>query len=72
VVTLVRDDRHRLNPIQPAIFNMGSKVPIMAVFGWQLNRFERFLFGAALFLAGVLIVVRIGAILLLAILHHVR
>jgi hypothetical protein len=51
---------------------MGSKVPIMAVFGWQLNRFERFLFWAALFLAGVLIVVRIGAILLLAILHHVR
>jgi hypothetical protein len=44
----------------------------MAVSSWQLNRFERFLFWAALVFAGVLIVVRIGAILLLITLHHAR
>jgi hypothetical protein len=44
----------------------------MAVSGWQLNRFERFLFWAALVLAGVLIVMRIGAMLLLVLLRHAR
>jgi NhaP-type Na+/H+ or K+/H+ antiporter len=44
----------------------------MAVSGWQLNRFERFLFWAALVLAGLLIVVRIGAVLLLTMFHHAR
>lgn len=44
----------------------------MTVSGWQLNSFERFLFWAALVLAGVLIVVRIGAMLLLTIAHHHR
>lgn len=44
----------------------------MAVSGWQLNRFERFLFGAAVILAALLIVVRIGAMLLLTFLHHAR
>jgi hypothetical protein len=54
------------------MLNMGSKVPAMAVSGWQLNRFERFLFWAAIVLAGVLILARIGAMLLLTILHHAR
>jgi hypothetical protein len=44
----------------------------MAVSHWQLNRFERVLFWAALILGGVLIGARIGAILLLTILHHTR
>jgi len=44
----------------------------MAVSGWQLNRFERFLFWTALIHAGVLIAVRIGAIFLLTILHQAR
>lgn len=42
----------------------------MAVSGWQLNRFERALFWAALVLAGVLVVVRIAAMLLLTIFHR--
>jgi len=42
----------------------------MAILGWQLNRFERILFWAAIILAGVLVVVRIGAIILLTFLHH--
>jgi hypothetical protein len=54
------------------MLNMDTKVPVMAVSGWQLNRFERFLFRAALVLAGVLILVRIGAMLLLTVLHHAR
>jgi hypothetical protein len=41
----------------------------MAVSNWQLNRFERFLFRSALILAGLLVIARIGAMLLLAILH---
>ena len=44
----------------------------MAVSGFQVNRFERFLFRAALVLGGVLIFARIGAMLLVAILHHAR
>lgn len=44
----------------------------MAVSGTPLNRFERFLFWGALTLAGVLIVARVGAMLLLTILHHTR
>lgn len=44
----------------------------MAVSGSQLNRFERFLFRAAIILAGVLILVRVGAMLLLGILRHTR
>ncbi|MFZ0734869.1 MAG: hypothetical protein WAM79_21315 [Candidatus Sulfotelmatobacter sp.] len=44
----------------------------MAVSGSQLNRFERFLFWGALALAGLLIVARIGAMLLLTILRHAR
>lgn len=42
----------------------------MAVSGSQLNRFERFLFRAAIILAGLLILIRIGAMLLLSILRH--
>jgi len=44
----------------------------MPVFGSQLNRFERFLFRAAIILAGLLIMVRIGAMALLAVLRHLR
>lgn len=44
----------------------------MAASGSQLNRFERFLFWGALTLAGVLILARIGAMLLLTVLHHTR
>lgn len=44
----------------------------MAASSWQLNRFERFLFKAALLLAGLLVVVRITALVVLAILRHSR
>ncbi len=44
----------------------------MAASGWQLNRFERVLFWMALVLAGVLIVLRLGAVVFLSILHHIR
>lgn len=44
----------------------------MSVTGCQLNRFERFLFWSALALAGVLVLVRLGAMLLLTIIHHAR
>jgi hypothetical protein len=50
----------------------GYEGPVMAISGYRLNRFERFLFAAAVVLAGVLIVVRIGAMLLLSVLHHAR
>ena len=55
-----------------ATLNVESKVPFMTVSSWQLNRFERFLFRAALVLAGLVIIVRIGAMLLLTVLHHAR
>jgi len=38
----------------------------------QLTSFERILFTAAVVLAGLLILVRVGATLLLSFLHHVR
>ena len=44
----------------------------MAVSGAQLNRFEQFLFRAAVVLAGLLIVARIVAMVLLAFAHHTR
>ncbi len=44
----------------------------MTAHGFQLNRFERVLFWTALGLAGVLVVVRIGAAVALTIVHHVR
>ncbi len=42
----------------------------MPLTSWQLNRFERVLFGVALALAGVLVAVRIGAIVLAWYLQH--
>lgn len=42
----------------------------MAVSRWQLSRFERILFRAALVLAGLLVAARIGAIVILTFLHH--
>ncbi len=44
----------------------------MPVSRWQLNRFEQVLFGTALALAAVILVVRVGAILVMGYLHHVR
>lgn len=44
----------------------------MALFACQMNRFERILFRIALILAGVIVAVRMGAIALVAYLHHVR
>lgn len=44
----------------------------MAVSGSQLNRFERILFWAAIALAGLLIIARVGTMLLLAVLRHFR
>lgn len=44
----------------------------MSPSGFQLNRFERILFKAAIGLAGVLVIVRLGAMLVLAFLHHSR
>ena len=55
-----------------ATLNVESKVPFMTVSSWQLNRFERFLFRAARVLAGVVVIVRIAAMLLLTVLHHAR
>ncbi len=44
----------------------------MAVSRCQLNRFERILFSAALALAGLIVAVRIGAIVVMWYLHHIR
>lgn len=44
----------------------------MTVSGWQLNRFERILFRIALILAGIILAVRVGAVLVMLCLHHVR
>lgn len=44
----------------------------MAVSNWQLNRFERVLFWLALALAGVLVAVRVGAMVVVWYLHHPR
>jgi hypothetical protein len=44
----------------------------MAVSAWPLNRFERFLFRAAVALAALLIAARIVTMLLVTILHHSR
>jgi hypothetical protein len=42
----------------------------MTVSGWHLNRFEGLLFWAAVVLAGLLIVARIGTMLLLTFFRH--
>jgi hypothetical protein len=44
----------------------------MALFACQMTRFERILFRLALLLAGIIVAVRVGAIVLVAYLHHVR
>jgi hypothetical protein len=54
------------------MLKMASKVSIMAVSGWQLNRFERLLFWAAVILGGMLIIARVGTMFLVTVLHHVR
>ena len=42
----------------------------MVVPGWQLNRFERILFRAALAVAALAIVLRLGAIVIFSFLRH--
>ena len=44
----------------------------MAVPGFELNRFERLLFRAALVLGGLLVIIRVGAVIVLALVHHQR
>ena len=44
----------------------------MATSRWQLNPFERFLFRAALTIAVLVVVVRVGAIAATWYLHHIR
>jgi hypothetical protein len=44
----------------------------MTASGWQLNRFERILFWIALTLGAVLVLVRLGSIVFLGYLSHIR
>jgi hypothetical protein len=44
----------------------------MAVSASHRNRFERILFGVPLIVAVLIVVVRIGAVLILPYLHHLR
>jgi hypothetical protein len=44
----------------------------MTVTGWQMNRFERILFGIALVLGALVLVVRVGAMGIGWYLHHIR
>lgn len=51
---------------------LSLKAVFMIVSGQHLNRFERTLFRAALVLAGLILMVRVGAIVVMFCLHHVR
>jgi len=42
----------------------------MPASNWQLNRFERILFRVAIVLGGILVAVRIGAMIALWFVHH--
>ncbi len=44
----------------------------MAISGWQMNRFEQILFRVALVLAVLVIVVRLGFVLVVGYMHHIR
>lgn len=44
----------------------------MAISGLQMNRFEKYLFWTALLLAAVILAVRLGAVVGISYLHHVR
>ena len=55
-----------------AMLKSSLKAGSMVVSRWQLNRFERILFGAALALAVLIVAVRVGAILVMGYLHHIR
>ena len=44
----------------------------MAVSNWQLNGFERVLFRLALALAAVIVAVRMGAVVVMWYLRHIR
>jgi len=54
------------------ILKLGLKAVLMAVYKWQLNRFERLLFRLALALAAAVVAVRVGAVLVMWYLHHIR
>jgi hypothetical protein len=43
---------------------MGAKAVSMAISNWQMNRFERVLFGVALAIALLIVLVRIAAMIL--------
>ncbi|MGB2606176.1 MAG: hypothetical protein WBC78_21395 [Candidatus Sulfotelmatobacter sp.] len=44
----------------------------MPAFDWQMNRFERIMFRVALALAGLIVVIRLGAVAVIWYLHHSR
>jgi len=44
----------------------------MAISDWQMNRFEQILFRVALVLAGLVIAVRLGFVLVVGYMHHIR
>jgi hypothetical protein len=62
----------RLSPVVIILLGVGCKEVLMTASGPQMNRFERVLFRIAVVLAGILIAVRVGAMLLTWYLHHVR
>jgi hypothetical protein len=70
-ITASRDPYHRAR-CAPTIGYLQNRRPSMSPSGFQLNRFERILFKVAIALAAVLVLVRLGAMLLLAFLHHAR
>jgi hypothetical protein len=65
VITLTAEKNRAAHP---AI----SMVASMPASNWQLNRFERILFWTALTLGGVVIAIRLGAILVVWYVHNFR
>jgi hypothetical protein len=57
---------------RPSGLELTQGCDVMTGSGTQMNRFERTLFRIALVLAGTLITVRVGAMLLTWYLHHIR
>jgi hypothetical protein len=51
---------------------MNDPVVLMAAYGWQLNRLERWLFWLAALLAGLLVAARLGTIVIVSYLHYHR
>jgi len=44
----------------------------MAISEWRLNRYERILFRVALVLAALVVAVRLGFVVVVGYLHHIR